>query len=67
MPKLKTKSSTKLRFRVSKKGKVKKGNANDGHLKSGKSPDRKRRLRKTSLVDKRDMGRMKKMMPYSNC
>lgn len=45
MPKQKTRKGVKKRFRVTASGKVKHRKANRGHLKSGKSPKRKRQHR----------------------
>lgn len=46
MPKLKSHSGAKKRFRVSKNGKVKYAATDRGHLMTDKSKDRKRKLRK---------------------
>jgi large subunit ribosomal protein L35 len=50
MPKLKTNRSIAKRFRVTKKGKVKRFRAGGSHLLSHKKASRKRKLRKTGLV-----------------
>ena len=52
MPKLKTNKGLKKRVKVSPKGKIKRQKAFAGHLMSGKSGNRKRRLRKKTLVTK---------------
>ncbi len=52
MPKLKTNRSLKKRVKVSPKGKIKRQKAFAGHLMSGKSGNRRRRLRKKTLVTK---------------
>ncbi len=50
MPKLKTHSGTKKRLRVTKQGKVVRGNAGKNHLLHKKSAARKRRLNVSSSV-----------------
>lgn len=63
MPKLKTRKAIAKRFRLSKKGKIKRSKAFRGHIKTKKSSKRKRSLRKTALVSKGDAKRMKRQMP----
>ena len=50
MPKLKTKKSVSKRFKLTKKGKVRRNKAYSQHLLSSKSAKRKRNLRQPSLV-----------------
>ena len=52
MPKLKTHKGRAKRVRVSPNGKIKRRKAFAGHLMSGKSGDRKRKLKRTALVSK---------------
>jgi len=52
MPKLKTHSGLKKRVKVSSKGKIKRNKAFKSHLMSGKSGNRKRKLRKKTLIAK---------------
>ena len=52
MPKLKTNRGLKKRIKVSPKGKIKRQKAFAGHLMSGKSGNRRRRLKKKTLVTK---------------
>jgi len=52
MPKLKTNKGLAKRIRVSPNGKIKRKKAFTGHLMSGKTGDRKRRLKRTALVSK---------------
>ncbi|OHB36413.1 MAG: 50S ribosomal protein L35 [Planctomycetes bacterium GWA2_40_7] len=52
MPKLKTHKGLAKRVRVSPNGKIKRRKAFAGHLMSGKSGDRKRKLKRTALVSK---------------
>lgn len=50
MPKAKTHKGTKKRFKITASGKATKRSPNRGHLQSGKTPKRKRQLRKGALV-----------------
>ncbi|HBL31895.1 MAG TPA: 50S ribosomal protein L35 [Acidobacteria bacterium] len=50
MPKMKTKSSAKKRFRVRPGGTVKRGQAFKRHILTKKTTKRKRNLRKSTLV-----------------
>ncbi len=52
MPKLKTHKGLAKRVKVSSKGKIKRKKAFAGHLMSGKTGNRKRALKRTSLVSK---------------
>ncbi len=52
MPKLKTNKGLAKRVKVSANGKIKRKRAFAGHLMSGKTGDRKRRLKRTDLVSK---------------
>lgn len=52
MSKLKTHKGLAKRVRVSSKGKIKRRKAFAGHLMSGKSGNRKRKLKRTALVSK---------------
>ena len=64
MPKIKTHSGAKKRFKISKGGKVIRAHANKNHILSKKSPKRKRGLRKTALVDKTNAAQIKRLIPY---
>lgn len=50
MPKMKAHKGLRKRIRVSATGKIKFKPANAGHLMSGKSGNRKRKLRKTTIL-----------------
>ena len=54
MPKMKTKSSAKKRFRVTGTGKLKRKHAFKSHILTKKSKKRKANLTKSGLVDKAD-------------
>lgn len=65
MPKLKSNSGAKKRFRFTKNRKIKKACANKSHILNKKSTKRKRRLRKIDYADKTNMNAVKVMLPYS--
>ena len=62
MPKMKTLSSAKKRFKVTGTGKIARKNAYMSHILTKKSTKRKRNLRQTSLVSESDMGNVKLML-----
>ena len=66
MPKLKTHSGAKKRFKLSKNGKVIRGHANSSHLFNGhgKTPKVKRGIRGTTVADKTNVAAVKRMLPY---
>ncbi len=65
MPKMKTKSGAKKRFRVTGSGKIKRKKAFKSHILTKKSSKRKRNLTQTTLVNDADVKAVKKMLPYS--
>ncbi len=64
MPKMKTHRGAAKRFKKTKSGKVKRRRAFASHILEKKSPKRKRRLRQATLLDKSDMKRVAKLLPY---
>ncbi|TVR83646.1 MAG: 50S ribosomal protein L35 [Saprospirales bacterium] len=62
MPKLKTHSGAKKRFKVTGSGKIKRFQSNTSHLLGHKSNKRKLRLRDAVLVDKTQEKRVKRML-----
>ena len=64
MPKVKTHSGAKKRFRVTANGLVKRGKTGKSHLLTKKSNSRKRRLRAGDYVDETRMKEVKKLLPY---
>ncbi len=62
MPKFKTKSSAKKRFKVTATGKLLREKAYRSHILTKKDRKRKRNLRKPTLVDQSDAPRIKKML-----
>lgn len=65
MPKIKTHSGAKKRFKLTKSGKVKRGKAFRSHILTKMSTKRKRNLRKNGYVDKTNEAAIKKMIPYA--
>ncbi|MBN2158643.1 MAG: 50S ribosomal protein L35 [Spirochaetes bacterium] len=65
MPKVKTNSGAKKRFRLTRKGKAVRAKGFKSHLLEGKSAKRKRRLRGTSLTSEAETKRIKRMLPYA--
>lgn len=65
MPKLKTHSGAKKRFKLTKNGKIKRGRANKRHLLNGhgKTSKTKRRLRKATYADKTNVAAVKALLP----
>ena len=62
MPKMKTNSSAKKRFKVTGSGKVKRFQAYTSHMMRNKSKKAKLNLRGSTLVDKADEKRIKRML-----
>lgn len=65
MPKLKTNSGAKKRFKVTATGKLKRAKGWKSHLLESKSPKRKRALRKAAYVSDSDAKRFARLLPYS--
>ena len=63
---IKTKKSVAKRFKITGTGKVMCRGAGKRHLLQGKSPKRRRSLRKASLVDPTDVYRIKQNLPFSH-
>ena len=66
MPKIKTHSGAKKRFKLTKTGKVKRGHAYRSHLLNGHGKDtkRKRGLRQGAYADVTNESAIKRMIPY---
>ena len=62
MPKMKSNSGAKKRFKKTGTGRVKRKKAFHSHILTKKSQKRKRNLRKDTLVDKTDEKRIKRMI-----
>jgi large subunit ribosomal protein L35 len=65
MPKMKTKSGAKKRFRVRGSGSIKRSQAFKRHILTKKSTKNKRHLRGITNVDKTNAGAVKAMLPYA--
>ena len=64
MPKIKTHSGAKKRFKLSKNGKPIRAHANKSHILTKKSTKRKRGLRQTAVADKTNTAKIKRLIPY---
>ena len=64
MPKLKTHSGAKKRFKLTGTGKVKRAHAYKSHLLTKKDAKRCRRLRSETYADVTNAATIKKMIPY---
>lgn len=62
MPKVKTNSGAKKRFKVTGSGKIKRKKAFKSHILTKKSPKRKRNLRKFTVVDKANERSIKELL-----
>ena len=62
MPKMKTNSSAKKRFKLTGTGKIKRNNAYMSRILTKMSTKRKRNLSQSSLVSDADMGNVKRML-----
>ena len=65
MPKMKTHSGAKKRFKVTKSGKIKHKKAGLRHLLTGMSANRGRRLKKMEVLSPVETKLIKKYMPYA--
>ena len=62
MPKMKTHSGAKKRFKVTANGKVHGRHAFSSHILEKKTPKRKRGFRKDAVISDHDVPRIKKML-----
>ena len=62
MPKMKTKSSAKKRFKVTGSGKIKRKHAFKSHILTKMSTKRKRQLRGSTMVHPSDVRKVDRMM-----
>lgn len=65
MPKMKSNSGAKKRFRKTGGGKYRRGQKGKRHLLTRKSQKRKRHLRKQLTVHKADEKRLERLIPYA--
>jgi large subunit ribosomal protein L35 len=64
MPKLKTHSGAAKRFKKTGTGKIKRGHAYKRHILTSKGTKRKRQLDADVMLDKADVPKIKRMIPY---
>lgn len=64
MPKLKTHSGASKRFKKTGSGKVKRGRAFQRHILTSKETKRKRQMDMGGMVDKADLPKVLRMIPY---
>ncbi len=64
MPKIKTHSGAKKRFKLTKSGKVKMNHANRRHILNKKTTKRKRGLRMPAYADASNVKAVKLLIPY---
>jgi large subunit ribosomal protein L35 len=65
MPKMKSKSGAKKRFRTTASGKFKRGQKARRHILTKKSTKRKRQLRRNAYVDQAQEKQVRAMLPYA--
>ena len=65
MPKMKTNRGAAKRFKVTGRGKVKRGQAGRRHILTSKNRKRKRQLRKGAAAIGADAKRVQRLMPYA--
>ena len=63
---IKTKKSMAKRFKITATGKVMRASAGKRHLNEGMSPKRRRNLRGTTTLSKREVHRVTESMPWSH-
>jgi len=64
MPKMKTNRGAAKRFRVTGTGKIVYSRSNASHILTKKTSKRKRRLRKSDVIDKSNKVMVKRLIPY---
>jgi len=62
MPKMKSKSAAKKRFKLTASGQLKRNHCNHSHILTKKSAKRKRHLRQSSLVGSSDLKRVRRLL-----
>lgn len=65
MPKVKTKSGAKKRFKITGTGKIKRKRAYKNHILTKKETKQKRRLSNKAIVRNEDFGNIRPMLPYA--
>ncbi len=65
MPKMKTNRGAAKRLKRTARGKILRYRSHSGHLMTGKSPRRRRRLRQKAVVARADSKEVKALLPYA--
>lgn len=65
MPKVKSSSGAKKRFKFTASGKIKRKKAYHSHILTKKSPKRKRNLRSATLVEHANAQQVRELLPYA--
>lgn len=65
MPKIKTHSGAKKRFKMTANGKIKHACVGRRHILTKKNTKRLRQLRKEGFVDSTNMAQVKRLIPYA--
>lgn len=65
MPKMKSHSGAKKRFKVTKNGKIKFSHVGKRHLLTAKTTKRKRAMRKAVYADVANVAQIKRLIPYA--
>ena len=65
MPKLKTNSGAKKRFRITRNGKIRRAKGFKSHLLESKSSNRKMKLRKMTNTSESESSKIRRMLPYA--
>ena len=65
MPKMKTNRGAAKRFKTTGTGKVVYSRSNASHILTKKTSKRKRKLRKSNVLDKSSQGMVKRLIPYA--
>jgi len=64
MPKMKSNSGAKKRFKTTGTGKFKRNHARKSHILTKKTTKMKRRLRKSEILDETNVKGIKRLLPY---
>jgi len=64
MPKMKSNSAARKRFKVTGTGRIRRGKSGKSHLMRGKPASRLRRLKKNDMVNDSHEHRVKRLLPY---
>jgi len=65
MPKIKSNSGAKKRFKVTASGRIKRNQSHRRHILTKKPTKRKRHLRSPSSIHESDVALIKRMLPYA--